>query len=86
MAERRIRRAGEVLGLSVRVIVVTALVMILFGIYLGALMYGENSLSVLDDLKSQKRDLLAEARALKNENQKLQKELFELKQLQAGEE
>jgi len=86
LAERRIRRAGEVLGLSVRVIVVTALVMILFGIYLGALMYGENSLSVLDDLKSQKRDLLAEARALKNENQKLQKELFELKQLQAGEE
>ena len=60
--------------------------MILFGIYLGALMYGENSLMVLNGLKEQKRDLLREAKELKSENQRLQKEFFELKQLQTGEE
>jgi cell division protein FtsB len=86
LAEKKIRRAGEILGLSVRVIVVTAVVMILFGIYLGALMYGENSLMVLNGLKEQKRDLLREAKELKSENQRLQKEFFELKQLQTGEE
>jgi len=60
--------------------------MILFGIYVGALMYGDNSLTVLNQLKQQKKELLAEASRLKSENQRLQKEFFELKQLQGGEE
>ncbi len=86
MAEKRAQRVGDILGLSARVFVVTALVMILFGVYVGALMYGENSLSVLNQLKQQKKDLLAEASRLKSENQRLQKEFFELKQLEGGEE
>jgi len=60
--------------------------MILFGIYVGALMYGDNSLTVLNQLKQQKKELLAEASRLKSENQRLQKEFFELKQLEGGEE
>jgi len=86
LADKAKQRVGEILGLSVRVILVTALVMILFGIYLGALIYGENSLTVLNHLKEQKSALMREAKELKSENQHLQKEYFELKQLQAGEE
>jgi len=86
LAEKTVQKVGEILGLSIRVIVVTAVVMILFGIYVGALMYGDNSLTVLNQLKQQKKELLAEASRLKSENQRLQKEFFELKQLEGGEE
>lgn len=53
---------------------------------MGILLYGENSLTVLDHLKQEERDLLREAKELKSENQRLQKEFFELKQLAVGEE
>jgi cell division protein FtsB len=86
LAEKTVQKVGDILGLSIRVIVVTAVVMILFGIYVGALMYGDNSLTVLNQLKQQKKELLAEASRLKSENQRLQKEFFELKQLEGGEE
>ncbi len=86
MATKNIQKVRGILGLSVRVIMATAIVIILFGIYLGILVYGENSLTVLRDLKQEKRNLLAEAKQLKSENQQLQKESFELKQLQPGEE
>jgi cell division protein FtsB len=86
LAEKTVQKVGEILGLSIRVIVVTAVVMILFGIYVGVLMYGDNSLTVLNQLKQQKKELLAEASRLKSENQRLQKEFFELKQLEGGEE
>ena len=86
MRDKERQGVGEILGLSIRVIVATSIVITLFGVYLGILLYGENSLTVLNDLKQKKRDLLAEARTLKSENQRLQKEYFELKQLQAGEE
>ena len=86
MREKERQGVGEILGLSIRVVLVTALLMILFGIYLGALIYGENSLTVLNHLKEEKSALMNEARELKSENQRLQKEYFELKQLQAGEE
>jgi cell division protein FtsB len=80
------KRVGSILGLSIQVIALTATVIILFGIYLGILVYGDNSLTVLSDLKQSKRSLLEEANELKNENQRLQKEFFELKQLQTVEE
>jgi cell division protein FtsB len=48
----------------------------------GILIYGENSLTVLNQLKEKKQGLLEEGKALKNENQKLQKEYFELIQLE----
>ena len=86
MAEKRVGKVGDFLGLSVRILAATAIVMILFGIYVGILLFGENSLSVLNHLKQEKKDLMAEAEQLKSENQKLQKEYFELKQLQGVEE
>ncbi len=79
-------RAGSILGLSIKVILITSFVIFLFGIYMGILLYGENSLTVLDHLKQEEKDLLREAKELKSENQRLQKEFFELKQLAVGEE
>jgi len=64
---------------------VTAIGILLFGIYVGILMYGENSLTVLNQLKEKKESLSLEDKTLKVENQRLQKEYFELKQLEPKE-
>ena len=69
-------------GLSLKTILVTTIGILLFGIYIAVLMYGENSLTVLKQLKEKKQVLLQEGKTLKKENQKLQKEFFELKQLE----
>ncbi len=86
MASRNMQRGEDILGLSIRVIAMTAIVIMLFGVYLGILIYGENSWTVLNHLKHEKERLKIEATQLKNKNQRLQKEFFELKQLQPGEE
>jgi len=83
LAVAKIEKVGDFLDLSIRVIVMTAVVMILFGVYLGVLIYGENSLTVLNHLQDEKKALLKEAKELKGENQRLQKEYFELMQLQS---
>jgi len=72
-------------GLSIKTFLLTAIGILLFGIYVGVLIYGENSLTVLTQLKEQKVTLLQEGNQLKNQNQKLQKEYFELKQLEPEE-
>ena len=69
-------------GLSIKALLVTAIGILLFGIYVGILIYGENSLTVLNQLKEKKQGLLEEGKTLKSENQRLQKEYFELKQLE----
>ena len=80
------QRGEGILGLSIRVIAMTAIVITLFGVYMGILIYGENSWTVLNRLKHEKEKLKIEATQLKSKNQRLQKEFFELKQLQPGEE
>ncbi len=72
-------------GFSLKTFLVTAIGILLFGIYVGVLMYGENSLTVLNQLKEKKESLSLEDKALKIENQRLQKEYFELKQLEPKE-
>jgi hypothetical protein len=72
-------------GLSIKALLVTAIGILLFGIYVGILIYGENSLTVLNQLKEKKYGLTEERKSLKNENQRLQKEYFELKQLEPKE-
>jgi len=72
-------------GFSLKTFLVTSLGILLFGIYVGVLMYGENSLTVLNDLKEKKENLIAEKKRVKLENQRLQKEFFELKQLEPKE-
>ena len=79
------REAGSIAGLSLKTFLVTAIGILLFGIYIGVLVYGENSLTVLNQLKEKKQGLSLEEKRLKVENQRLQKEYFELKQLEPKE-
>jgi cell division protein FtsB len=74
-----------VTGLSVKAFLVTTICILLFGIYIGILIYGENSLTVLNQLKEKKQGLIEEGKALKDENKRLQKKYFELKQLEPKE-
>jgi len=79
------REEEGIAGFSLKTFLVTALGILLFGIYVGVLMYGENSLSVWNRLKENKQQLIDEKRQLKEKNQRLQKEFFELKQLEPKE-
>jgi len=72
-------------GFSLKTFLVTVLGILLFGIYVGVLMYGENSLTVLNKLKEEKQTLQKEKKDIRTENQRLQKEFFELKQLEPKE-
>lgn len=79
------REEGGIAGLSLKAFLVTTIGILLFGIYVGVLVYGENSLTVLNQLKEKKQGLSLEEKILKVENQRLQKEYFELKQLEPKE-
>lgn len=76
---------GGLAGYSLKTFLITALGILLFGIYIGVLMYGENSLTVWNQLKEKKQHLIDEKKHLKVENQRLQLEFFELKQLEPKE-
>jgi hypothetical protein len=80
-----IRIVETVAGLSIKALLVTTIGILLFGIYVGILIYGENSLTVLNQLKEKKQRLIEEGQSLKTKNQRLQKEYFELKQLEPKE-
>lgn len=80
------QKAGEIAGLSIKTLLVTLIGILLFGIYLGILIYGENSLTVLNHLQEKKQFLIGKEKSLKSENQRLQKEYFELKQLEPSDE
>lgn len=79
------QKVEAIAGLSLKAFLVTAIGILLFGIYVGILIYGENSLTVLNHLKEKKQALTQEKKVLKAKNQKLQKEYFELKQLEPKE-
>ncbi len=80
-----IQKVEAIAGLSLKAILVTVIGLLLFGIYVNILIYGENSLTVWNELKEKKQVLIQEEKALKTENQRLQKEYFELKQLEPKE-
>jgi len=79
------KKGGSIAGLSLKAFLVTVLGILIFGVYVGVLIYGENSLTVLNQLKEKKQNLSLEEKILKMENQRLQKEYFELKQLEPKE-
>ena len=81
----RLKKEGGIAGLSLKAFLVTVIGILLFGVYVGVLIYGENSLTVLNQLKEKKQGLSLEEKILKVENQRLQKEYFELKQLEPKE-
>ena len=53
----------------------------LFSLYVGVLLFGENSLTVLEKIEKEKSALQKERMQLQRENQRLQKQYFELLQI-----
>ncbi|MDR0579948.1 MAG: septum formation initiator [Campylobacteraceae bacterium] len=61
--------------------VLIGFLVIIFGIYVGNILFGKSSFEVLWSLKSDKSRLERHIDGLKKENSDLQKKLFELQQL-----
>lgn len=71
------------LGISFAKFILMFAIVIGFGVYLGMLLYGTNSLEVLFGLQDYETYLQSEVDRLKNENAELQREYFELKEISA---
>jgi len=72
-----IRRLEEIIGLSFKVFILTAFVVTSMGIYVANLLFGNHSLAVLNELKSEKKQLQVEIKELKEENARLHKQYLE---------
>jgi len=75
------RERAEWFGFSLRSLFLIIVGIFLFGFYVGVLLFGENSLEVLNGLYREKAELLQEKHRLQSENQRLQKQYFELLQI-----
>ena len=71
------------LGLSVAKLLILLLMVLAFGIYIGLILYGTNSLEILFGLEEYEVYLQDEVYRLKHENAELQREYFELKEISA---
>ncbi len=71
------------LGLSLKKFFLLVFIVITFGIYLGIILYGTNSVEVLLNLQDYETYLQNEVVRLKSENAELQREYFELKEISA---
>ena len=69
------------LGLSIKTFLFLTIFVILMGIYIGIVLYGKNSINVLLGLQNYESYLQDEIQTLKEQNAKLQKEYFELKEI-----
>jgi len=72
-----IRKFEELLGLSFKVFILTAIVVTILGIYVANLLFGNHSLRVLQGLKDEKQHLEVKIDNLKKENAKLHKQYLE---------
>jgi uncharacterized membrane-anchored protein YitT (DUF2179 family) len=72
-------------GISLKAFLLTLLALLMFGIYIGIVFYGENSLTVLHELKEKQEMLQKTKTRLMQRNRTLQKRYFELKQLEPKE-
>jgi len=73
----KIKRLEEILGLSFKVFLITALMVISLGIYVSTLLFGNHSLQVLEKLEIKEQILKRDIKKLKSENAKLHKEYLE---------
>jgi len=72
-----IKKLEEIIGLSFKVFMITSMVVMILGIYVANLLFGNHSLSVLNDLQQEKKTLQVEIEVLKKENAHLHKEYLE---------
>jgi len=70
------------LGVPVQRLIIALIIVIVLGIYAGVLLFGPNSLMVLMGLEEQRSSYEWYIKTLKAKNAALQKEYFELKQLE----
>ena len=71
------------LGLSWPKLLIAVALIVGLGIYLGILLFGDNSMQVLLELEEYETYLKEDIERLKTENAAMQKEYFELKELDA---
>lgn len=77
-----IYKLERLLGLSIKVFLVTALLVMVLGIYIANLLFGDNSLKVLEELQHEKRVLSQDITSLKEENAQLHKKYLEWRDAQ----
>lgn len=70
-------------GLPTHKFLLASAIVLVVGIYMGFIFFGNNSLSVLLDLEEHQDYLSEDIERLKAENAALQKQYFELKELDA---
>ena len=75
------KSAEEWFGFSLHSFAAVLAGILLFGTYVGILLFGENSLMVLKKLEHEKEQLRLKSEELRTSNQKLQKSYFELLQI-----
>jgi len=68
-------------GLSTMKALGAFIVVVCAGLYISLLLFGDNSVNVMLDLESKKDKISADVTSLKKENAQLQKEYFELLEL-----
>ncbi len=68
-------------GLSTQKFLLASGIVLIVGVYMGFIFFGNNSLSVLLDLEEHQNYLVEDIERLKAENAALQKQYFELKEL-----
>lgn len=73
----------QYLGLTWPKLFISLLLIVALGIYIGVLLFGDNSLQVLLGLEEYESYLKEDIERLKTENASMQKEYFELKELDA---
>ena len=73
----------QYLGLSWSRLIIAVVLIIALGIYIGILLFGDNSLQVLLELEEYESYLKEDIERLKTENATMQKEYFELRELDA---
>lgn len=73
----------EYLGLSLTKFLLLLFMVLAFGIYIGLILYGTNSIEILFGLQEYELYLEDEVYRLKHENAELQREYFELKEISA---
>ena len=72
-----IKKFDKLFGLSLRVFLLTAIVVTLLGVYIANLVYGDNSIHKLESLRQKKIAIKNEIKRLKEENAKLHKQYLE---------
>jgi len=72
-----IDKLEKILGLSFKVFLSTALIVMALGIYIANLLFGNHSLEVLENLKKKEVILSKEIEVLKNQNASLHKKHLE---------